>query len=475
MAEKIEVVRAGRTIAVPEGMPLKEAIQTLVRQEKYEEEPVGIEEIIEGCFWDGAYAFHKAMVQTFTWVHGKTIETFFGEIRPKLIAIETGWKKTENVPWGQFTVPGVEGTFQTQGHRMTDGRYAFKVVASVKRKYEKVVKEVADLARRIVRDQSIYRGKAVRIRFRTDEGKNIDMPAPKFMDVSQLDPNSLILSRTVDAAVRTSIFTPIAQTEVCRQHRVPLKRGVLMSGMFGTGKTLTAYMTAALCEKNGWTFIYCERADEFAECIRFAHSYQPAVVFCEDIDRVLEGNRDITMDDILNVVDGIESKHTEIMTVLTTNMANKINAAMLRPGRLDAVIDFLPPDAEAVERLLHYYARGLLEPGEDLSDAGKMLAGRIPAVIRECVERAKLSAIKLGVPKDGVLRLDGLALLDAAEGLEGQLALLEKNLAAASEVTLEDLVHMGLAKLGVAAGDTPDLKKLAQKVGELHEKVVGDD
>ena len=39
------------------------------------------------------------------------------------------------------------------------------------------------------------------------------------------------------------------------------------------------------------------------------------------------------MDDVLNIIDGIDSKKANIITVLTTNDLEGINPAMLRPGR----------------------------------------------------------------------------------------------------------------------------------------------
>ena len=109
------------------------------------------------------------------------------------------------------------------------------------------------------------------------------------------------------------------------------------------------------------------------------------------------------------------------MVILTTNAVENINKAMLRPGRLDAVINFERPDAYTAERLIRYYGGELVPQHEDLQAVGVALAGQIPAVIRECVERAKLSAIKL-YGSAGLI--DAAALLDAAEGMQWQLALL---------------------------------------------------
>src|SRR5690606_20126549 len=130
--------------------------------------------------------------------------------------------------------------------------------------------------------------------------------------------------------------------------------------------------------QNGITYLYVPRADELKDAIEFAKLYQnPAsVVFCEDIDRVTKGERSVAMDDILNIIDGIDTKTANIMVVLTTNHMDNINPAMLRPGRLDAVIPVTPPDAKAVERLIRVYAKGAVRADEDLAHVGATLAGR---------------------------------------------------------------------------------------------------
>ncbi len=96
---------------------------------------------------------------------------------------------------------------------------------------------------------------------------------------------------------------------------------------------------------------------------------------------------------MLNTIDGVESKGTEIMGILTSNHVEKINRAMIRPGRLDAVIHIDPPDAASAEKLIRIYGRGTIDQDEDLSEVAATLAGHIPAAIREAVERAKLYAI----------------------------------------------------------------------------------
>src|SRR3546814_9239016 len=160
---------------------------------------------------------------------------------------------------------------------------------------------------------------------------------------------------------------------------------------------MAATVASRLAVDAGVTYVYIPRADELPDAIEFAKQYQsPAcVIFCEDVDRVTNGDRSVEMDDILNLLDGIDTKNNHIITVLTTNDLQSINPAMLRPGRLDAVIDVTPPDAQAVEKLLRLYGGDAIAADTNLEEAGRVLAGNIPAVIAEVGKRAKLAQLRL--------------------------------------------------------------------------------
>lgn len=173
-----------------------------------------------------------------------------------------------------------------------------------------------------------------------------------------------------------------------------MKRGVLLAGDYGTGKTLTAYVTALKAVRSGFTFIYLSSVKDLAMAFEFAKQYAPAVIFSEDVDRVLGGQeRTEEIDAVLNSFDGVDSKDQEIITVLTTNHLDRLTKAVLRPGRCDTLVEVTRPDADAASRLVKLYGRNLLAPETDYDAIGSSLADHLPAEIREAVERAKLAAI----------------------------------------------------------------------------------
>jgi transitional endoplasmic reticulum ATPase len=427
-AAVVEVKREGDVILVPEGMSLSDARKWLQRKEEEENQKVRIDETVHAFPLEGAYAFARAISRKYGFSAMVPTPSFFGPKPPMMIGVEIGINQTVQVPWGRVEIPGVDGALAT-AIGWKDGRFVFRVVGEVKQKHKAEIAHLVQLTRDIARDESIYRGKAIRVSF--PENPNPDemdpTQGPTFIDVSKVNEDELVFSGPVDRAIRTSVFTPIEKTALCRKYEVPLKRGILLEGPFGTGKTLTAYVTAKKCVENGWTFIYLDKVKSLEQAIHFAKAYQPAVIFAEDIDSVMaeDENRTEKIDGILNTIDGVDAKGMELEVILTTNNVQDIEPAMLRPGRLDAIITVAPPDAKAAVRLAMLYARGTLAPKDDYTAVGQKLAGQIPAVIREVVERSKLATLsRIGDTEPLVIRAIDLEF--AADEMLAHLELLKE-------------------------------------------------
>ena len=425
--------------ADPRNMTLQEAREWLARLEMAEEETINVYEVIDAHPWDGCVAFMQAMRETYGWASPTPTGPWWRRNAPTMMSIETGINETASIFWGGFRLPGVEGQLMT-GTDEKKGQVRFCIQGSAKRKFIEMIHGLAELTRKIVRERSIYKGHALKLSL--DGGTINLMEPPSFMNLKKVKENELVFSEDLTIEIETNLWTPIEHTEWCRLHDVPLKRGVLLEGPYGTGKTLAATVTAKKCEQHGWTFITVGRVSALESALQFAVNYQPCVVFVEDIDREMAGERTPEMDDILNKVDGIISKGSEIMVVLTSNKAGEINQAMLRPGRLDAVLHIGAPDAGAVQRLLRVYGRKLIKPDEDLSGAGEALAGRIPAVIREVVERSKLYAI--GRAPGAEFFLTDADIVRSAKGMAHHLKLLDGE---------PEVVQSTAEKLGSAFGE----------------------
>lgn len=396
----VDVVRQGAQIILPEKMTTREGIEWLQRKLENEEKIVAVNEVIDCHPLEGAYAFIEAIKDKFGFTTLADTPSFFGPRPPTMIAVEIDVNKREQIPWGRVQIPGWEDGFVEPGYDLHESKLVFCIRGQVKRKYLDGVKELGELTRKRIAEKSIYRGRAVRASFPvSDDVNDFNLnDCPKFMDLGDVKLSELIFPDKTRLDVETSILTPIRHTDACRAAGIPRKRGILMEGPYGVGKTLTANVTAKTAVENGWTFVYLNDVKELPNAIHFAKQYQPAVIFAEDIDRVSEDkdgtdHRDETVKQIADTIDGIDTKSIEVMVVVTTNHVERINKTLLRPGRFDAVISVRAPDAAAVQQLVRLYGRGLIAEKAKLHVVGEKLNGQIPAVIREVVERSKLAAI----------------------------------------------------------------------------------
>ena len=421
------VERHGEKIILPQGMKTADAIESLKRQLRYDEEKVKMSFDFNYFVWDGAYALAKVMQDRYGFVFGEK-SGFFSE-PPTLIGIEIELGKTVQVPWGTFSVPSVEAMFEC-GYVEKEGKLLFKLNIVTKHMYEEEIKSLHASVVSYLEKNSIYKGKAFGIRFTDDRGKSLlangEIPTPKFLDVTKDRSKELVFPKHVAEQIETNLFTVLERLDQVRESGIPVKRGILLAGPYGVGKTLTAYVAARKAVTNGITYIYCQKPEEFANVMRMAAQYAPCLVFCEDVDRIVPSERDKAVDELINIIDGVETKNAEIVTVFTTNDVDSVNQSLLRPGRMDAVIVVERADAQAVQQLIRNYAGKYIQPGTDLTEIGEVLKGNIPAVIREVCERSKLAALRR-MPISAKLEFIPLdALKEAALTMKTQLDLLNR-------------------------------------------------
>ncbi len=460
------IVQHGEQIILPEGMTAKAAIDVLKRRDQYENELTGFNERFNVLPFDGANALNEVLRKKYGWAQATATPSFFGDRPPQMISIEVAPNVVKQVPWGRFNLPNLaDGGYIETSVSVDSGRYIFAIDAAIKRKDEESVRSLFAEIRDFLKVGSIYMGQAIKIRFLDDDGDPLRMPNVSFIDTSKIDPGGLIYAKNVMAAVETNLFTPIRRVHDCLKNGIPVKRGVLLGGTYGTGKTLAATVASRIAVDAGVTYVYIPHADELANAIEFAKQYQsPAcVIFCEDVDRSLSGERSVEMDDILNLLDGIDTKSAHIITVLTTNDLNAINPAMLRPGRLDAVIEVTPPDDEAVQKLLRFYGGKTISPKADLSAVGKILSGHIPAIIAEVVTRAKLSQLRLQPKDTPITVISEEALIESATTMQAQVKLLhDRSTKAAMPTTMEEVLGRTIAL--ALEGPIEQIEKIAVRV-----------
>jgi transitional endoplasmic reticulum ATPase len=443
-------------IILPDRMPIAKAISWLKKMERDEQTLVNFYREFDFHPDDGAVGLAAVLKEVFGWQELKAERSFFGDILPTMVQVKTGVGTHITVPWGRMALPGVEGFIQTsvkvEDREEMEREYGedvdctpkFVIRGEIWKRDTQKCEVICDLLEEYVRQHSIFRGAAFTSK-------------RDFIDLGSTSIDDLIFGPTTLAQIETSIFTPIIKTEAVRQAKIPLKRGVLLEGPYGTGKTLTAYVTAKHAVIHGWTFILVHGKDSLNKALQFAKQYEPAVVFMEDIDNGVGGQtRTERINTVLNTIDGIITKTSELMVILTTNHVERINKAMLRPGRLDAIVHVGPPEPEAIERLIRKYGRDLVPEDEDLAPVVEACLGMIPATIREVVERSKLFTISRTGQAKVVQALD---LIESAKQMKHHVNLMEPETDEKGEVRL----------LATWKGDKGEMATAGKKVAEEDE------
>lgn len=456
--KSVKVVRGDKLI-VPEGMPLKDAIKVLKDRDAQDSTEVQLSEPVNAFPLDGAFALSLAIEEIYGYSFQQATYSMFGKNPPQRIAIMISPTESVNVPWGKMTLPNVAGSINAGAGTDDDGQDIFVITAVTLKRHEAEIQHLARRTREIVREKSIYRGHALKIDFKPPKGGQI---VPEFMPINTSEDvmKGLILSEDTQVQFEESVLVPIMHSQVCRDRNIPLKRGILLEGPYGTGKTLSAYAVAQKCSENGWTFIYIEDSTQLRQARMLASRYAPAVVFAEDLDRILSLNEE-EREEIRNVIDGIDTKQQDVMIVCTTNCLEelkKANLGILRPGRLDALIHVGYPDADAAARLVRYYGHGLLAEGVTLEGVGALLNGQSAAMVREVVDRAKLGAIRRG---QTTVNDDDLVV--AGKQLKSHMEILGPD--QPREATPAEELGQGLAK-GLSHQLAKSSEELAEKFGE---------
>ncbi len=195
--------------------------------------------------------------------------------------------------------------------------------------------------------------------------------------------------------------------------RVP--RGVLLHGPPGTGKTLLA---KAVAHESGARF-YSQSAAGFVEMFaglgasrvrrlfRIARKHQPAIIFIDELDAVggrrgmdISGEKDQTLNQLLIEMDGF---HTggRVVVIAASNLLEKLDPALLRPGRFDRQIFVSPPDVRDREAILEVHTRGMDLDGVDLELIARQTSGLTGADLANICNEAAIFAARRGAGEIG--------------------------------------------------------------------------
>jgi hypothetical protein len=257
------------------------------------------------------------------------------------------------------------------------------------------IKAVLGEIQRLASERSVFRGQVISF---GPEVFGVGLQVPmNFMERPAVGRDQIVLPDELLTNIERQVLgvgRHSARLLASGQH---LKRGVLLHGPPGTGKTHTVRYLLGQVPEATVVVISGRALGRIREACSVARSLQPAIVVVEDVDLIAEqrearpGEHPLLFQ-LLNEMDGLNSA-VDVTFLLTTNRADLLEPALAdRPGRVDLAAALPRPDADARRQLIRLYQGDLVL---DLADPQVLIErteGVTAAFLKELLRKAALLA-----------------------------------------------------------------------------------
>ena len=260
----------------------------------------------------------------------------------------------------------------------------------------------------------------------------VDVSETRWTDVGGLE--------DVKRALHEAAVLPLTHGPLFTRMGVRPPRGILLYGGPGRGKTLLARALAGECDANfiavqGPQLISMwvgESERAVRELFRKARQSRPCVVFIDEID-ALAPRRGSGEDPVserlvaqfLVAMDGMEELQ-DITVIAATNRVDRLDPALIRPGRFDSLIELPMPDQAQRESILQIHTKSMpLAGGISLHTLSDKTEGWSGAALAALCRSAAMHAVRRRLPPDAA----GPALVTSAD-FDGALAATRRDIAA---------------------------------------------
>ena len=265
---------------------------------------------------------------------------------------------------------------------------------------DRIIAEVRELAL----EHNVYRGQV--ISFGNEMFGHHRGGALSFLGRPRIPRDHVILDPGLLAGIERQVLGVQRHSGRLRASGQHLKRGVLLYGVPGTGKTHTVRYLIGEMRQATVVVLTGGALELIRPACSVARLLQPSVIVVEDVDLIAEqrgprmGQHPLLFQ-LLNEMDGLGAD-VDVTFLLTTNRADMLEEALAaRPGRVDHAAELPVPDAGARHRLVQLY-QGRLRL--DLADPDIVISrteGVTASFLKELLRKAALFAAEDDAGPDG--------------------------------------------------------------------------
>lgn len=154
----------------------------------------------------------------------------------------------------------------------------------------------------------------------------------------------LFLPEEMKKEVKELVENFLASQAFYHEKKIPWKRGFLLYGEPGNGKTSLIRTIISQYNFKPVTFVPGANAEAMREAFSYAEEQSPSLMYIEDLDSLIENGLDIST--FLNLLDGISAKNGLLVVATANNVTKLRNNIMKRPSRFDRKFEIPLPNQE---------------------------------------------------------------------------------------------------------------------------------